>query len=72
LKSIKTEKSFYHFKGSNLGFLCKTLRFLALGKIVRFEENNINLIAYNDGESLVWKMLEETLCNYVQIMAYPW
>ena len=40
-KSIKTEKSFYTFTGSNFGFLCKLLPLLGLDKIVKFEENNI-------------------------------
>jgi hypothetical protein len=46
------------FLGSNLGLLCKVLPLSALDKIVRFEENNINLRAYDDRQNLVWKMLE--------------
>jgi len=38
--------------------LCKVLPLLALDEIAMFDENNMNLRAYDGRENLVWKMLE--------------
>jgi hypothetical protein len=38
--------------------LCKSLPLLALDKIIRLGENNVDLGTYDGEETLVWKMLE--------------
>jgi hypothetical protein len=62
----KGMKRFTLFLGRNLGLLSKTLPLLGLDKIVKFFKNNINLLAYEDCQNLVWEMLE----NYT-VLEYP-
>jgi hypothetical protein len=41
-----------------LELLCKSFPLLAFEKIVKLEENNVDLGTYDEEENLVWEMLE--------------
>ena len=48
---------FFFFKGSSSGLLCKVLPLFGLDKTLKFDENSMNLGAYENGESLASIML---------------